>query len=129
MLPGVSLVAVGAMDGTGEALRLLRGGRSQADVAKSAGLAPSVINRAERGHGLPSMATLDAILTALGKDAHDLADALDRVQGREPKLSPETVDEVRERAGDPDLEAELLRELAAQNARILDRLERRRKGS
>lgn len=110
-------------------MRILRGSVSQSELARRAGVSASALNRAELGRHSPSVETLDAILTALGKDAHDLADALDQVQGRAPRLSPEVIAEVRERAGEPDLEADLLRELAAQNARILDRLERRRRGS
>lgn len=72
------------MEKIGEALRSLRGSVSQADLAQRAGISASALNRAELGRHSPSVETADAILIALGKDAHDLAAALDRVQGRAP---------------------------------------------
>ena len=73
---------VGPLTDLGAALRKLRGARPQADVARASGLAASVINRVEKGHQAPSVASLDALLTAMGLTLHDLAEALDQVAGR-----------------------------------------------
>lgn len=103
--------AVGQLEDLGKALRKLRGARPQADVARASGLASSVINRVEMGHQAPSVASLDALLTALGLTLHDLAEALDEVAGRSAPA----------RAGKPD--ARLVSQLAARGSLSGDFLE------
>jgi len=80
------LLPVGDLASVGRAVRFLRerAGISQAEAAAAAHLAPSVVNRTEMGRQAPTVGTLEALLAAVGATLHDLADALDVVNGRTP---------------------------------------------
>jgi transcriptional regulator with XRE-family HTH domain len=81
-----SLLGMTVLAGLGEALHRLRE-RShlrQEELASKAGLTPAMLSRYERGSTSPHIASLEALLVALGADVHDLADALDEVNGRDP---------------------------------------------
>lgn len=67
-----------AFDHLDRALALLRArsGLKQTELAKRAGITPSMISEYESGKKRPHVDTLDRILDVLGADAHLLADAL-----------------------------------------------------
>lgn len=66
------------LESVGRALRLLRmrRGRKQYTVAQSAGITKAMLSAYETGKRLPSLATLGALLDALGADLGDLHRAL-----------------------------------------------------
>lgn len=67
----------------GQALRWLRNrcGRRQMDVAQAAGITKAMLSAYETGKQLPTIPTLDRILTALGADLQELREALLLHQG------------------------------------------------
>jgi transcriptional regulator with XRE-family HTH domain len=58
----------------GTRIKLLRGKRSQEDLAHEAGISTSTLSRLERGLHQPSLSTLRKIATALGVSLVDLID-------------------------------------------------------
>lgn len=74
----------------GAALRVVRTekGFSQVEAAKAAGLALTVLNRAETGKSLLSMNSLFAFLDGVGAELRDLAHAIDVASGRVAMASP-----------------------------------------
>jgi transcriptional regulator with XRE-family HTH domain len=60
---------------------LARAGMNQAELARKSKLAASVINRAFKGHGSPSLETLELMLTAMGMSLYDLAAEMERQAG------------------------------------------------
>jgi transcriptional regulator with XRE-family HTH domain len=97
-----------AFDRLDRALALLRtrSGLMQMELAKRAGITPSMISEYESGKKRPHVDTLDKILDVLGADAHLLANALRdaRRETAEEGLrgSPEG-----QRPTDPELSARL----------------------
>lgn len=79
---GLSFTAMGATEGLGKALLLLRGRRQQAEVARGARITPAMLSRYENEVRSPQASTLGAVLDALGASVYDLADALAQVNGR-----------------------------------------------
>jgi transcriptional regulator with XRE-family HTH domain len=59
----------------GTTIKLLRGERSQEDLAHAAGISTSTLSRLERGLHQPSLPTLRKIAVALGVSLADLIDA------------------------------------------------------
>ena len=59
----------------------MRHGRKQNEVAARAGVTKAMLSSYETGMRLPSVPSLNAILTALEDDFHDLQSALDEVRG------------------------------------------------
>jgi transcriptional regulator with XRE-family HTH domain len=59
----------------GTTIKLLRGERSQEDLAHAAGISTSTLSRVERGLHQPSLPTLRKIAAALGVSLADLIDA------------------------------------------------------
>lgn len=62
----------------GTTIRLLRGERSQEDLAHEAGISTSTLSRLERGLHQPSLPTLRKLAVALGVSLADLIDAAER---------------------------------------------------
>jgi transcriptional regulator with XRE-family HTH domain len=58
----------------GTRIKLLRGERTQEDLAHEAGISTSTLSRLERGLHQPSLSTLRKIATALGVSLVDLID-------------------------------------------------------
>ena len=75
---------LGSLDGLATALRLLRKAEamSQEDLATRAGIGIAMVSRYERGTETPQIKTLARLLDAMELTAHDLAEALDSVNGR-----------------------------------------------
>lgn len=86
---------MGDLAEVGAALRLLRerARMSQDQLAKAAGIGGAQVSRYERGFRAPQLGTLDALLTGLGASLHDLADALDQVNGRTNRVSESVIAE------------------------------------
>jgi transcriptional regulator with XRE-family HTH domain len=86
-LQGVHSQAVKAFEGLEAALRELRNRRelTQAELSQRAGIGATQVSRYETGSEKPSITSLSAVLDALGFEVHDLAHALDQVNGRGPK--------------------------------------------
>jgi transcriptional regulator with XRE-family HTH domain len=59
----------------GTTIKLLRGERSQEDLAHAAEISTSTLSRVERGLHQPSLPTLRKIAAALGVSLTDLIDA------------------------------------------------------
>jgi transcriptional regulator with XRE-family HTH domain len=59
----------------GTTIKLLRGARSQEELAHAAGISTSTLSRLERGLHQPSLPTLRKIAVALGVSLADLIDA------------------------------------------------------
>lgn len=84
-MPGSSIGP--ALASMREALRA-----KQEEVAKRAGITPAMLSRYERGARTPHWSTLESVLDALGATLHDLARAIDEVEGRVPQRSAATAD-------------------------------------
>jgi transcriptional regulator with XRE-family HTH domain len=71
----------------GKALRLLRNwqGRTQTEIAGTAGISKAMLSSYETGKQLPKIGTLAVILDALTGDLYDLQDVLAEVDGRPPR--------------------------------------------
>lgn len=97
-----------AFDHLDRALALLRArsGLKQMELAKRAGITPSMISEYESGKKRPHVDTLDRILDVLGADAHLLADAL-REARRERTGDGLDAAPAIERTDDPGLRARL----------------------
>lgn len=111
---GLSVYAVPSpLANLGAGLRLLRGVRPQLEVARAAGVDPGTLNKIENGKRLPDSATIDGVLTALGKSLYDLADAIEAAEGtKQPRRTgrprPEWVSVIR----DSGFEVSMFRGLA-----------------
>lgn len=72
------------LTGLGSALRRLRErrGLTQRGLAQRAGLSDAAISKIENGRRLPDGSSLSSIMAALAIDLHELALALDEVNGR-----------------------------------------------
>jgi DNA-binding XRE family transcriptional regulator len=70
----------------GEALRAVRKrrGLTQVDAARLAGVSMTALNRAETGKSFLAADSLLRVLAAMNATLHDLADAVDIVEGRKP---------------------------------------------
>lgn len=104
-LPGVE-----PLERMSRALRAVReaSGYDQSEAARRAGLAPSVLNRAETGKSYLSLRSLLAVLEATGTTFHDFAAALDSIAGEAPPPSrgrarPPWVHALRQRGIDSDV--------------------------
>lgn len=86
-MQGVQSDLMKVLEGLGPALRELRERRdlTQTELAEKAKISYTQISRYENGTEKPSMPSLDAVLYGLGFELHDLAHALDQVNGRGPK--------------------------------------------
>lgn len=73
-----------ALDGLGPALALLaeHRGLSRADLARGMKVKNPTVTKMLRQNSKPNTATVERVLDLLGADAHDLARALDFVNGR-----------------------------------------------
>jgi transcriptional regulator with XRE-family HTH domain len=78
------------LTGLGPALRSLRDRKrlTQRGLASVAGLSEAGISKIENGIRLPDCGSLQRILLALDADVHDLAVALDEVNGRVARVPP-----------------------------------------
>jgi transcriptional regulator with XRE-family HTH domain len=78
------------LSGLGLALRSFRErkGLTQRDLAKIAGLSDAAISKIEKGRRLPDGRSLNDLLRALEVDLHELALALDEVNGRVAQVPP-----------------------------------------
>jgi transcriptional regulator with XRE-family HTH domain len=78
------------LSGLGLALRSLRErkGLTQRDLANIAGLSDAAISKIETGRRLPDGRSLNHLLRALEVDLHELALALDEVNGRAAQVPP-----------------------------------------
>ncbi|MDY7093037.1 MAG: helix-turn-helix transcriptional regulator [Acidobacteriota bacterium] len=74
----------------GKAIKWLREDAElrQNEVAGKAGITKAMISSYESGRSLPTVATLDKILGALGADLFALCNALELVNGRQPQRQP-----------------------------------------
>ena len=96
-----------------EALRLIRQGTGlrQTDVAARSGLTKAMLSSYETGKTLPTLASLTAVLVAIGKDLSDFQEVLDMVRKVSPKR---TLDE-------KDLELEVGRVVLKAIQDVIDR--------
>jgi transcriptional regulator with XRE-family HTH domain len=80
----------------GKALRLLREkqGKSQKDLAQSAGITSAMLSNYETGEKQPSLDSLGKVLDALGLYLGKIDDALDMVNDRPPRRDQLDADEV-----------------------------------
>ena len=80
----------------GKATSLLRElrGRSQASVAREAGIGNSQLSKYERGKELPRLDSLEKVLTALGVGYLELFHALKRIDRTAAHLGGEPRDEI-----------------------------------
>lgn len=87
-MPAAVLTGPQAFEGLSAALRLLRerSGLSQVALQKAAKLGASTVSDWERGVSAPHVDSIAALLSAMGLGLHDLARALDEVNGRAPQL-------------------------------------------
>ena len=77
---GMPEIELSALPGLLRSLRT-RTGRTQVDVAASAGVPQANLSRWESGKVRPSLESLVAVLNALSLDFHDLQNALDDASG------------------------------------------------
>jgi transcriptional regulator with XRE-family HTH domain len=80
----------------GKALRLLREkqGKSQNDLAQTAGITSAMLSNYETGEKKPSLDSLGKVLDALGLYLGKIDDALDMVNDRPPRREQLDADEV-----------------------------------
>jgi len=121
-----NLAPMPQMERLGDAFELLRqrSGLSKVELGARSGLSQSVINRAVKGKTSPNADTMAAILDALGMTMHDLADALDEVNGRDMKQArlEKIVGGLNVRA-EPERGERFIQEARAELNRALGRLE------
>lgn len=80
---GANIAPVSELAHLGQALRVLRerSGLKQFEAAEKAGLAISVVNRAETGKGTSSLGTVSALLRLYGRSFVDLGSAMHELGG------------------------------------------------
>ncbi|MFP3941624.1 MAG: helix-turn-helix domain-containing protein [Thermoanaerobaculia bacterium] len=84
----------GPFEGLGAALQNLRKatGLSRVELARRSGVSESMLSRYESGKAWPNLATLDAVLTGLRRDALDLALELYREQAQAKQRDREALE-------------------------------------
>ena len=90
---------MGEFQGLNDALRLLRKRRGlrQWELAEQAGTTRQLVNAYENGRTMPSLSSLDNLMTALEIDKFDLVNALEVVNGRPERESSLPRYDLRER--------------------------------
>ncbi|HEX3531210.1 MAG TPA: helix-turn-helix transcriptional regulator [Thermoanaerobaculia bacterium] len=100
----------------GQTLALLRElrGRSQAQVAREAGIGKSQLSKYESGKELPKLDSLGKVLTALDLGPVDLFSTLEMVDRRAASLTGKPEDPLAWLHGGAELHSDLLSEAASQ---------------